>query len=62
MGNIPTETLILVLKELGAQLPKLQPLDQLIRANAEIARKRDVGSEIGLMGVRFELLDDRRHR
>jgi hydroxymethylglutaryl-CoA lyase len=39
VGNIPTETLILVLKELGAQLPKLQQLDQLIRANAEIGRK-----------------------
>jgi hydroxymethylglutaryl-CoA lyase len=37
VGNIPTETLIAELKELGAQLPQLQPLDELIAANAKIA-------------------------
>jgi hydroxymethylglutaryl-CoA lyase len=37
VGNIPTETLVAELKELGAQLPKLRPLDELTRANAEIA-------------------------
>lgn len=37
--NIPTETLIAALKELGAQTPELRPLDQLICASAEIARK-----------------------
>ncbi|MGA2168725.1 MAG: hydroxymethylglutaryl-CoA lyase [Terracidiphilus sp.] len=36
--NIPTETLIAELKELGAQTPKLQPLNELIHLSAEIAR------------------------
>jgi len=36
VGNIPTEILVAVLKECGALLPKLEPLDQLIRAGAEL--------------------------
>jgi hydroxymethylglutaryl-CoA lyase len=39
VGNIATETLISVLKELGAELPELRPLDGLISATAEISRK-----------------------
>jgi hydroxymethylglutaryl-CoA lyase len=39
VGNIPTETLIAVLKELGAELPEMRPLDGLIAASAEISRK-----------------------
>jgi hydroxymethylglutaryl-CoA lyase len=39
VGNIPTEVLIQTLSECGAQLPALGPLDDLIRANAEIAAK-----------------------
>lgn len=35
VGNIPTETLVAELKELGAQLPKLRPLDDLIHLNRE---------------------------
>jgi hydroxymethylglutaryl-CoA lyase len=38
VGNIPTETLIAELTECSATLPKLEPLDELIRASAEIAR------------------------
>jgi hydroxymethylglutaryl-CoA lyase len=38
VGNIPTETLLAELERLGAQVPKLGPLDELIRANAGIAR------------------------
>ena len=38
VGNIATETLLVELKQLGAQLPVLQPLDDLTRASAEIAR------------------------
>jgi len=38
VGNIPTETLIAVLAECGATLPGVGPLDELIRASAEIAR------------------------
>lgn len=37
VGNIPTETLLAVLGECGASLPKLRPLDDLLRASAEIA-------------------------
>jgi hydroxymethylglutaryl-CoA lyase len=39
VGNIPTETLLEVLRELGAELPELLPLDGLLHLNAEIARK-----------------------
>lgn len=39
VGNIPTETLIAELKKLGAQTPELRPLDGLIEASAQIARK-----------------------
>ena len=39
VGNIATEELLLELKRLGAELPRLQPLDGLIAASAEIARK-----------------------
>ena len=37
VGNISTEILIAVLSEEGARLPELRPLDDLIKANAEIA-------------------------
>jgi hydroxymethylglutaryl-CoA lyase len=39
VGNIPTEVLLRVLAELGAELPKLSPLDGLLAASKEIARK-----------------------
>jgi hydroxymethylglutaryl-CoA lyase len=39
VGNIPTETLVAVLQELGAELPVLLPLDGLVHLSAEIARK-----------------------
>ena len=39
VGNLPTEVLIRVLKELGAEMPELRPLDGLMAASAEIARK-----------------------
>jgi hydroxymethylglutaryl-CoA lyase len=39
VGNIPTETLIEVLKECGASLPRLEPLEEVIQASAEIARR-----------------------
>ncbi len=37
VGNMPTETLFAALMNLGAPLPKLRPLDELIRVSAEIA-------------------------
>ena len=39
VGNIPTESLIAELKELGAQIPQLQPLDELIAGSSKIARE-----------------------
>ena len=37
VGNLPTETLFAALADRGAPLPKLGPLEELIRASAEIA-------------------------
>jgi hydroxymethylglutaryl-CoA lyase len=39
VGNIPTELLLATLKDLGAELPELEPLDRLIASSAEIARR-----------------------
>ena len=39
VGNLPTEILLQVLKELGAELPELGPLDSLIGASQGIAKK-----------------------
>jgi hydroxymethylglutaryl-CoA lyase len=38
VGNISTEILIAALRELGAHIPRLQPLDELMQAAAEIDR------------------------
>jgi len=38
VGNIPTETLIMVLAECGATVPPIGPLEELIHAGAEIAK------------------------
>jgi hydroxymethylglutaryl-CoA lyase len=39
VGNIPTEVLVAELRDLGARIPQLQPLDELIQASREIDRK-----------------------
>ena len=39
VGNMATETLLAELKALGAELPPMRPLDGLIAASGEIARK-----------------------
>jgi hydroxymethylglutaryl-CoA lyase len=39
VGNIPTETVIETLRNRGAQLPALKPLDALLRATAEIGAR-----------------------
>lgn len=39
VGNIPTEILLQALKQRGAQLPPLKPLDALLRASAEIGAR-----------------------
>ena len=39
VGNIPTEILIATLKDLGAELPDMRPLDGLIAATAEISKR-----------------------
>ncbi len=38
-GNLPTEVLLQTLRELGAELPDLRPLDGLQSASAEIAKR-----------------------
>ena len=46
VGNIPTETVIETLRNCGAQLPPLKPLDALLRATVEIgARYRNPSAE-----------------
>ena len=39
VGNLPTETILSVLQALGAELPDLAGLDQIVQASSEIARK-----------------------
>jgi hydroxymethylglutaryl-CoA lyase len=39
VGNVPTEILLATLKEMGAVLPELRPLDGLGSASAEIAKR-----------------------
>lgn len=39
VGNIPTEVLIATLRQRGAELPALKPLDALLRASAEIGAR-----------------------
>jgi hydroxymethylglutaryl-CoA lyase len=43
VGNIATETLIEVLKSLGAELPTLLPLDGLAHTSADLSRKFGAG-------------------
>jgi hydroxymethylglutaryl-CoA lyase len=43
VGNLPTETLIRVLKDLHAEIPPLAPLDGLIAATSEIVKKFGAG-------------------
>jgi hydroxymethylglutaryl-CoA lyase len=44
VGNIPTETLIAELNELGADLPHFEPLDELLSASAAFAKDFSVAS------------------
>lgn len=39
VGNLATEEVLVELKDLGAELPPMRPLDSLLTANAEISRK-----------------------
>lgn len=39
VGNLATEEVLAELKELGAELPPIQPLESLLEASAEISRK-----------------------
>jgi hydroxymethylglutaryl-CoA lyase len=39
LGNIPTEKVVEALKQRGAELPALKPLDALLRASAEIGAR-----------------------
>jgi hydroxymethylglutaryl-CoA lyase len=39
VGNLPTEVLLATLKEMGAELPELDPLDPLIAMSAEMEKR-----------------------
>ncbi|MGA8939984.1 MAG: hydroxymethylglutaryl-CoA lyase [Acidobacteriaceae bacterium] len=39
VGNLPTEVLVATLKEMGAQLPELEPLEPLIAMSAELEKR-----------------------
>ena len=39
VGNLPTEVLVRVLRELGEEMPELGPLEELVKASSEIGRK-----------------------
>jgi hydroxymethylglutaryl-CoA lyase len=39
VGNLPTELLLATLKELGADVPELRPLDGLIAASLEMGKR-----------------------
>jgi hydroxymethylglutaryl-CoA lyase len=45
VGNIPTETLVAELRELGARVPRLLPLDEPMRVNAEISQRFGASSQ-----------------
>ncbi len=44
VGNVATEEIIKALRERGAQLPALKPLDALMKASAEIASRYKISS------------------
>jgi hydroxymethylglutaryl-CoA lyase len=39
VGNLPTELLLATLRELGAELPEIEPLDRLVLSSREIERR-----------------------
>jgi hydroxymethylglutaryl-CoA lyase len=39
VGNLATETLLATLKEMGAELPELEPLDHLVAMSAEMVKR-----------------------
>ncbi len=45
VGNVATEAMLAELKRLGAEIPKLTPLDGLLSASREIARRFGAGAE-----------------
>jgi hydroxymethylglutaryl-CoA lyase len=46
VGNLPTEILIETLRECGAELPPLKPLEALLAAEAEIAQGYGAGAQL----------------
>jgi len=39
VGNLPTEVLLATLKDLGAELPEIEPLERMIAMSAEIEKR-----------------------
>jgi hydroxymethylglutaryl-CoA lyase len=44
VGNLPTEAVIAALKDRGAQLPALKPLDAILRATVEIGGRYKISA------------------
>lgn len=45
VGNLPTEILVETLRECGAELPKIKPLEELVMVSKGIANGRGVGAQ-----------------
>ena len=43
VGNLPTELLLATLREMGAELPEIEPLDRLVLSSREIERRFGAG-------------------
>ena len=43
VGNLPTELLLATLRELGAELPEIEPLDRLVLSSREIEKRFGAG-------------------
>ena len=42
VGNLPTEVLLATLKDLGAEMPELEPLERLMAMSADLQRRYGV--------------------
>ena len=45
VGNLATETLLTTLKDLGAELPEIEPLDHLVAMSAEMEKRFGVAMQ-----------------
>jgi hydroxymethylglutaryl-CoA lyase len=45
VGNLGTETLLATLRELGAELPEIEPLEHLVAMSAEMGKRFGVAMQ-----------------